>query len=135
MNIEVKHYNNPFKSKPIHHLCSDFGESQTDTSTWRPDISLVHAQSQALSGKRLVYDFPDGKDNGEIIQTFIRTKGLDITEIDSAEKRITTIIEDKKELDKKKKDDADQRSKDLKDLSDAIKGSQNVDNPSPDVKS
>lgn len=127
MKVEIKHFNNPFSSKPIHHLVDDFGESNTDTSTWRPDISLIHAQSNAMSGRKLVYDFPDGKDTGEIIQTFIRSKGIDITEIESAERRVTTIIEDKKASDKEKLDKANQRKQDLKDLSDSIKSS--GDNP------
>lgn len=128
MIIEVKHYNNPFKSTPIHHLTVDFGTSNTDTSTWRPDISLIHAQANSLSGRQLVYDFPDGKDTGESIQTFIRSKGIDITEIESAERRITTIIEDKKASDKDKLDKANQRKQDLKDLSDSIKNNDSPDN-------
>lgn len=127
MVIKVKHYSNSFKSTPIHQLVDDFGESNTDTSTWRPDISLVHAQSNALSGRQLVYDFPDGKDTGETVQTFVRSKGIDITEVESAEKRITTIIEDKKKDDKDKIDKAEQRKQDLKDLSDSIKSVDNSD--------
>lgn len=135
MLIEVKHYSNPFKSTPIHQLTVDFGESNTDTSTWRPDISLIHAQANSLSGRQLVYDFPDGNDSGETIQTFVRSKGIDITEIESAEKRITTIIEDKKASDKEKLDKADQRSKDLKDLSEAIKSSDSSpETPTPSNK-
>lgn len=121
MKIEVKHYNNPFSSKPIHQLCDDYGKTNTDTTTWRPDFSLVHAQANALSGRKLIYDFPDGKDTGETVQTFVRSKGLDITEIETAEKRITQIIEDKKKDDKEKLDRQEQRKKDLKDLSDALK--------------
>lgn len=121
MQIEIKHFNNSFSSKPIHHLCDDFGKTNTDTTTWRPDFSLIHAQANALSGRKLIYDFPDGKDSGESVQTFVRSKGIDITEIETAEQRITQIIEDKKKTDKENFDKKEQRKKDLKDLLDALK--------------
>lgn len=129
--IEVKHYNNQFNSNPIHKLRSDFGPSNTDTTSWRPEISIARAQAGINSGKKLVYDFPDGKDNGELVQTFIRSKGLDITEIESAEKRITTIIEDKNKRDKEKKasDDATKKFNDnIQKLADSV--SSNPSNPS-----
>lgn len=121
--IKIQHYSNQFSNKKtIHSLCQDFGVSNVDLTSWRPDISIVHAQANAASGKRLIYDFPDGKDNGEYIQTFIRQKGLDITEIETAEKRITQIIEDKKASDKEKAEAENVKKQTLKDLSDAIKG-------------
>lgn len=124
MNIEVKRYNNPFESQPVHQLLEDFGESNTDTSTWKPDISSVRAflGNPSSSKKTLLYDFPDGKDTGDTVQTFIRSKGLDITEIETAEKRITQIIENKKQSDQEKIKNETQRKQDLKDLSDSIKG-------------
>lgn len=126
MTIKVKQYNNPFSSKPIHKMIDDFGESNTDTSTWRPDLSVARAflGSAGASNKQMLYDFPDGKDTGETVQTFIRTKGLDITEIESAEKRITQIIQDKSLSDEQSESKKKQRAQDLKDLSDAIKGSE-----------
>lgn len=105
MVIEVRRYNNSFKSKPIHYLLDDFGESNTDISTWRPDVSSIRAfLGNPNNNKTLLYDFPDGKDTGETVQTFIRSKGLDITEVETAEKRITKIIEDKKVSDKEKEE-------------------------------
>lgn len=129
MKIKVKRYNNPFESKPVHHLLEDFGESNTDTTTWKPDISDVRAflGNPSASKKQLLYDFPDGKDTGEFVQTFIRSKGLDITEIETAEKRVTQIIENKKQLDKEKVDNENRRKQDLKDLSDSIKSVDNSD--------
>lgn len=122
MKIEVKRYNNPFESVPIHSLLEDFGDSNTDISTWKPDISSIRAfLGNPTNRKTLLYDFPDGKDTGEFVQTFIRSKGLDITEIETAEKRITQVIEDKKQSDKEKIDQDNQRKQDLKDLSDSIK--------------
>lgn len=80
----VKHYESSFDSKPIHSLVSDFGESNTDKSFFRPDISQTRAflGSQMGSNRVGLYDFPDGKDTGETAQTAIRSKGLDITEVD-----------------------------------------------------
>lgn len=129
MKIKVKRYNNAFKSEPIHQLLEDFGESNTDTSTWKPDVSTIRAflGNPSSSKKTLLYDFPDGKDTGEFVQTFIRSKGLDITEIESAEKRVVQIIENKKQLDKEKVDNENQRKQDLKDLSDSIKSVDNSD--------
>lgn len=129
MKIEVKRYNNTFESEPIHQLLEDFGESNTDTSTWKPDASTIRAflGNPSSSKKTLLYDFPDGKDTGEFVQTFIRSKGLDITEIESAEKRVTQIIENKKQLDKEKVDNENRRKQDLKDLSDSIKSVDNSD--------
>lgn len=103
MRIEFKRYQNTFTAKPIHKLLDDFGESNTDTSTWKPDVSSIRAfLGNPNNKKKMLYDFPDGKDTGETVQTFIRSKGLDITEVETAEKRITKIIEDKRVSDKEK---------------------------------
>ena len=77
VGIKVKHFSNQFLNKDWTPLLEDFGESNTDTSTYRPDISLARAQAGRLKGKQLVYDFQDGKDTGDTVMTFIRQKGLD----------------------------------------------------------
>lgn len=126
IGIKVRHYSNSFQGdKPP--ICRDYGESNTDKSTYRPDISITRAY-QGSQNKRLVYDFDNGKDTGETVQTFIRSKGLDITEIDTATKRITKIIEDKKEADSKSKKDKEEKDKFLKDLGDAVKGQESSEN-------
>lgn len=123
IGITVKHYNNSFNGvKPP--ICRDYGESNTDKSTYRPDLSLARAY-QGAQNKKLIYDFDNGQDTGETIQTFVRSKGLDITEIETAQKRITQIIEDKKEKAKSDKESADAQSKFINDLGNAIKGQEN----------
>ena len=94
IGIVVNKYNNAFAFDPLHQLCSDYGESCTDTSKWRPSISTVRAflGNPGATRKSLQYDYQDGKDDGNVIRTFLRTKGLDITEIETAEKRITQIV-------------------------------------------
>lgn len=134
IGIKVNHYHNSFalskkEQSELHQMTDDFGKSNTDTSKWRPDISITRAQLGAIgnSNKQFLYDFPDGKDTGDVVQTFLRSPALDITEVDSATERITQIIERKSDQDKKNKAKLDKRQKDLKDLSDAIK---NVNEPS-----
>lgn len=137
IGIKVNHYHNAFaiskkEQAELHQMTDDFGKSNTDTSKWRPDISITRAQLGALNGtKQFLYDFPDGKDTGEIVQTFLRSPSLDVTEVDSATERITQIIERKSEQDKKSQAKADKRAKDLKDLSDAIKNGSGSSEPSP----
>lgn len=119
IGIKVKHYNNSFEGeKPP--ICRDYGDTNTDRSTYRPDLSLARAY-QGAQNRKLLYDFDDGKDTGETVQTFVRSKGLDITEVESAEKRITQIIEDKKSSDKLSADEKAARDKFLSDLSDSVK--------------
>lgn len=99
--IRIKHYSHDYDSVNPCPLVLDFGDSNTDTSKWRPDISIARVQAGMSSGKKFLYDFPDGVDNGEVVQTFIRSPGLDITEVDSARMRVTQIIEDKTKNDEK----------------------------------
>lgn len=122
--MKVLHYNNSFKSDPLHQLLSDFGESATDTTTWRPELSIIHSQAQGASSKRFLYDFPDGKDNGERVQTFIRNKGLDVTEIDNAlntvaESTENKVAEAKKKL-KDKEDSKKEQAENIKALGDSV---------------
>lgn len=84
MAIAVRHYSNSFFNKNVHHsLISDFGESNTDKSFFRPDISSARALVAGSANDRVgLYDFQDGKDTGDRIQVILRQKGLDPTEID-----------------------------------------------------
>lgn len=122
--MKVLHYNNQFNSNPLHSLMSDFGESNTDTSSWRPELSIIHAQASGATRKRFLYDFPDGKDNGESVQTFIRSKGLDVTEIDSALKSVTESTNDKikeAKLNKKSKDlEKESKEAEIKAIGDSV---------------
>lgn len=124
IGFKVKHYSNSFYSEGLHHeFTSNFGKTNTDKSTFRPDISIVRAQQNALSGKKLLYDFPDGKDNGNFVMTYIRDKGLDVTEVDSALERIKSNI-DEKISDSKQKDEL---LESVKQIADSLK------KDSPDV--
>ena len=102
--VQLKTYSNEFdhSGKDLHVQTEDFGESNTDKSFFRPDISSVRASlgSSIGSNRTGLYDFDDGKDTGDTIQTILRTKGLDPTEISALELRIQQNIQDKKELDK-----------------------------------
>lgn len=134
VGITLKSYSNQFESKPIHHLTEDFGETNTDRSKWRPTLSVARAflGSDMRSTKKMLYDYTDGKDDGQTIKTFLRTKGLDITEIDQAERVITQIIQDKN-VDEQTRQQAEQaRKQALSDLSDAIKGENKPTEPQPD---
>ena len=100
--IQVNHYSSVFKSDEGHwQMTEDFGETNTDRTTYKPDVSLVRAflGSGGNSKKKFLYDYPDGKDDGQSIRTFLRQPGLDITEVETAEKVMTTIIKDKKAFD------------------------------------
>lgn len=134
MKIGVKHYSNTFVNDNEHYpTIKNFGDSNTDTSSWRPEISIARAQQGASSGKILLYDFPDGKDNGNFIQTLLRSPGLDITEVDMAKKRITQIIEDKKadDLEKSKnKKESDYFNGMIKKIADNFDSSSSESNPS-----
>lgn len=102
--IQLKTYSNEYShaGNDLHKQTEDFGESNTDKSFYRPDISSARASmgSSIGSNRTGLYDFDDGKDTGETIQTILRTKGLDPTEIHALEIRIEQNIQDKKEQDK-----------------------------------
>lgn len=120
IGMAVKHYQSSFGSSVVHQMTEDFGESNTDISNWKPKVSTIRAflGSPNSQKKHLVYDFPDGKDNGSSVQTFLRTPGLDITEIETAEKIVTQIVQDKKALaDADAKDAAESKA-----LLDALRG-------------
>lgn len=111
IGIKVKHFSNQFVNKGWTPLLEDFGESNTDTSSYRPDISVARAEAGRLSGKRLIYDFNDGKDTGETVMTFIRQKGLDITEVDAAVARVKSNIDESIEDSKKKLKESEKAAK------------------------
>lgn len=96
--IKVFHYSNSFKAKDLHVMTKDFGKSNTDKSFYVPEVA--NARSTLGSGTMPktvgVYDFPDGKDTGDRIQTILRQKGLDVAEID----RIGEILKSQVESDK-----------------------------------
>lgn len=132
IGIPVKHYSNSFSSIPIHHLCDDFGGSNTDKSTYRPDISLVYAQ-QGAATKTLLYDYPDGKDDGNYVMTYIRDKGLDVTEVQSAMDRVKSVIDEKIENGNKKDELLDSVKKIADSLTD--KSEKGQDNPKTEQQS
>lgn len=116
----VRHYSSTFTFPLVHQMTKDFGESNTDLTNWKPKVADIRAFLGSPNSKRkqFLYDFPDGKDTGDTVQTFLRSPGLDITEIDAAEKRITQIVEYKKASDA----DKEALSAQQKELLDTIKG-------------
>lgn len=115
--MKIKHYSSDFGSIPIHHLVVSYGESNTDKSFFRPDISSTRAFLGSMQGSNRVglYDFPDGKDTGETFQTFIRDKALDITEVDSAINKVKSKLEE--DIEKQK---ADKKAKEVQDKADKL---------------
>lgn len=130
IGLPVRHYCNSFSAPLYHHMTDDFGESNTDTSKWRPDISLIHAQSLGNSGLRPVYDFPDGKDNpDQWTTTFIRSKGLDITEVDRALELAKSSVESKQKRSEKTSDDV--MKENIQKLADKLTSETDSDAPAP----
>lgn len=98
VGIPVKRYNNLFVTDYEPPMVTDFGKSNTDTSTYRPDISLIppFMAQGARSSKNFAYDFPDGKDTNDVSSytvTYLRNKSLDITEVDAAIAREKSRLE------------------------------------------
>lgn len=135
--IQVNHYSSVFKSDVGHwKMTEDFGESNTDRSTYKPDVSLVRAflGSGGNTKKHFLYDYPDGKDDGQTIKTFLRQPGLDITEVETAEKVMTSIIKDKKAFDESnaKSEKAQKEIIDaIKSATDSITGNSSSESSSP----
>lgn len=105
MFISVKKYNNVFlDDSHVHKMLSDFGESNTDQSGVRPDISSARSIIASYSGSPRVglYDFNDGKDTGDSIAMLLRSKNLDRTEIDSLYERLKSRADELSESDRKK---------------------------------
>lgn len=111
IGIKVKHFSNQFDNPDWTPLLEDFGETNTDTSTYRPDISIARAEAGRLSGKQLLYDFKDGKDTGDTVMTFIRNKALDVTEVDAAAQRVEAGINEKLDDAKKKQKESEKSAK------------------------
>lgn len=128
VGLKVLHFGNSFVTDNAVLSCpSDFGPTNTDRSTYRPEISLIRAQQGARDGKTLMYDFNDGKDTGDVVQTFLRSPGLDVTEIDSASRRITQIVEDKAQTAEEKAKADSLREKFEKSLDDKLGDSSSSD--------
>lgn len=135
--IKMYHFSNVFGSDMSkHQQLSDFGESVTDKTFFRPDISSVRPRLSALAGAEMqgVYDFPDGKDTGDVIQTVLRNRGLDVTEIDAISKAVQDKIDagikiDEENLAKKLKEDKVKEVDDyIKSISEVLSDSQNLQN-------
>lgn len=113
---KVRHYSNVFSGKELWKLTEDYGESNTDKSSYLPDISTTRSFLGSATGRNVqgVYDFPDGKDTGFVVATLLRQKGLDPTEIDKIGEIITSHVDSLKakdkqdELDKIKKQTTDE---------------------------
>lgn len=133
----VRHYKSVYEAPPFHTMTSDFGKSNTDKTSVRPDVSSVRAFLGSVNGTADMvglYDFDNGKDTGDRLMTFLRSKSIDPAEIDSAMSRIMS------RLDQLKREDVDkfvaeQRDKDSSDVLAALKvlSSQSSDSHSLDV--
>lgn len=119
---KVFHYNNSFTGKELHVFTKDFGESNTDKTYYRPDISSTRSQLAGLTGNTRVgvYDFPNGVDTGDTLQTTLRSKSLDRTEIDAIGDALQANIENKKAKDKENVAE-ELRKRGVKDIDNAIK--------------
>lgn len=103
--MKVQHYSNSFQAdkKVKHHqLTKDFGESNTDKTFYRPDISSARALAGAAgsTGRVGLYDFKDGKDTGDYLMVILRKKGLDPTEISKIGEIVKQQSESSQEFDK-----------------------------------
>lgn len=99
----IRYYHNVFDNDHIHHqMTSDWGESNTDRSAYRPTISDVRALAGSDKGSALQgqYDFSDGKDTGDRVQMLLRQKGLDQTEIDKIGQIVVENMNQLQEQDK-----------------------------------
>lgn len=132
--ITIYKYSNVYTGVEHFKLVLDVGESNTDTSTWRPDISIARAQQGQNSGKEMVYDFEDGKDNGQTVMTFIRNPGLDITEVDSAINLYRQTIEkttDAAERKKKMEELDSKLNENIQKIADSFNSSESTPTDSP----
>lgn len=130
IGLPVRHYSNTFSAPLYHKMTDDFGKSNTDTSKWRPDISLIHSQSLGNSGLQPVYDFPNGRDDPDKwTTTFIRTKGLDITEVDRALEVSKGAVERKQKRSEKTSDDV--MKENIQKLADKLTSETDSDAPAP----
>lgn len=99
---KIYHYSNVFAGKELWKMTDDYGESNTDKSSYLPDISTTRSFLGSAAGRNVqgVYDFPDGKDTGFVVATMLRQKGLDPTEIDKIGEIITAHVDSLKDKDK-----------------------------------
>lgn len=122
---KLYHYSNEFAVEDSvlqHQMLEKFASSNTDITGWRPEISVSRAQQGISSGKRLVYDFDDGKDTGEYVMTYIRQQGLDVTEVDALLDSLKAHYQDKIDS-AKSKEERDRLDKALNDNIQSIRDS------------
>lgn len=123
MKFEVKHFSNTFTAPLFFENLKDYGESNTDTSFIRPDISSARAIVGSYIGNNNFvgkYDFDNGDDTGSMLMTFLRSKSLDVTEIDNAYKMYLKNVDSLKRADVDKFIE-DNKDKDDKSLRESIK--------------
>nr|CAI9751056.1 hypothetical protein YJOPZNRJ_YJOPZNRJ_CDS_0010 [Microvirus sp.] len=79
-------------------LVSEWQESNTDKSKFRPDVLKLREFLGAGTQNQVPqYDFPDGKDNGSRVASVLRDKGLDITEVDALLNGVRAQIKSEKD--------------------------------------
>lgn len=96
--MKVKHYSNCFGSDVNHQILSEFGESNTDITHYRPDISVMRGKvlaGTASGARKLLYDFEDGKDVGDNVGMYLRQKYVDMADIDNAYKSVLKDLKSK----------------------------------------
>lgn len=93
--MKMYQYHSPFQGEILHKMTEDFGESVTDKTFFRPDVSSVRSFMASPTGSNKVgqYDFADGKDTGDMYAARLRAPGLDITEIDAIGNEIKAKME------------------------------------------
>lgn len=94
--MKMYEYHSPFEGEILHVMTKDFGETVTDKTFFRPDVSSVRsfmASPSTGSNKVGQYDFPDGKDTGDMYAARLRAPGLDVTEIDAIGNEIKAKME------------------------------------------
>lgn len=121
--IKVYHYSNSFKAKILHVMTKDFGKSNTDKSFFVPEVASARSTlgSGTMPKSVGLYDFPDGKDTGDRIQSILRQKGLDVAEIDRIGEILKSQVEsDKTSLAQIEEMEAKDITKYLKSIADAV---------------
>lgn len=141
--MKIIHHHNTFASdkKAVHHqMTKDFGNSNTDKSFFRPDISAARAfLGNGVGSTRVgLYDFNDGVDTGDRIQMILRDKGLDVTEVDKIGKVINNHLDMMSQQDQERYRDMlrSQTAKEILDWAkDYIKNGDKTQNPADVIKS
>lgn len=119
------------------YMCSDFGASKVDKSSFRPtvDEARIVAGQSVLNPRVGLYDFPDGKDTG-LRLTMLRDKSADRTEIDFVKSKIEAKInQDSDKASEQLKKEVEQAEKETKSKKTEELLQQVVDNTSSSSKS